>query len=491
MIEITRSLARQLRAVLRKASCAGALRSQRPPLVFHAGPDGLCVRAHGVEVAAEFRLPGARPAAVVSLPGAALEDIESRQDALVTLEETEPGTTQARWEDGGVPQARAYTSQNPDKLAPFPTEPGTWTSAAPGLLAALDAAAHTAARDNVRYALTHLQLRGGAGEIVATDGKQLLVQGGFTFPWRDDALIPALTVLGSSELPKGGAVSIGRTDTYVGLRVGAWTFYLADYSEGRFPKTQEVIPALNGRFTTCGLAPEDATCLARALPRLPGREDDSSPVTVDFHGQPAVRARADGQTGVTELALNRSEVTGPPVRFVCNRQYLARALQLGFTELCVTQPGVPVVCRDGNRTYLWMPLDPGSALPPSTDAVRLASAGDDQSASPPQAQPERKSAARTLPVGNGSGHGESRGRPHTPLPEEGLLPAAGQPNEDSQSPPTGSGSVIEEAQALTDALRDAYGRSSRLLAALKRQRKQSKLLQGTLSALKQLQDIGA
>jgi hypothetical protein len=58
-------------------------------------------------------------------------------------------------------------------------------------------------------------------------------------------------------------------------------------------------------------------------------------------------------------------------------------------------------------------------------------------------------------------------------------------------PAPGGGSVIEDAQALTDALREAYGRSSRLLAALKRQKKQSKLLQGTLSALKQLQDIGA
>jgi hypothetical protein len=491
MIEITRSLARQLRAVLRKASCAGALRGQRPPLVFHAGPDGLCVRAHGVDVAAEYRLPGPRPVAVVSLPGAALADIEGRQDAVVTLEETEPGTTQARWEDGGVPQARTYTAQDPDKLAPFPTEPGTWTAAAPGLLAALDAAAHTAARDNVRYALTHLQLRGGTGEIVTTDGKQLLVQGGFPFPWRDDAPVPALTVFGSSELPKGGAVSVGRTDTYVGLRVGAWTFYVADYREGRFPKAHEVIPALNGRFTTCRLAPEDATFLARALPRLPGREDDSSRITVDLNGPPAVRARAEGQSGVTEVVLSRSQLIGPPLRFVCNRDYLARALQLAFTDVYVTQPGVPVVCRDASRTYLWMPLDPGSALPPSTDAVRLASAGDDQATTPPQTQAERKSAALTLPMGNGNGHGESRGRPHTPPPEEGLLPATGQRTEENSPPTAGPGSLIEDAQALTDALRDAYRRSSRLLAALKRQKKQSKLLQGTLSALKQLQDIGA
>ena len=36
------------------------------------------------------------------------------------------------------------------------------------------------------YPLGNLQLRGRAGEIIATDGHQLLLQGGFHFPWPED-----------------------------------------------------------------------------------------------------------------------------------------------------------------------------------------------------------------------------------------------------------------------------------------------------------------
>ena len=55
---------------------------------------------------------------------------------------------------------------------------------------------------------------------------------------------------------------------------------------------------------------------------------------------------------------------------------------------------------------------------------------------------------------------------------------------------TGLGALIAEAQALKEALHDAYGRSARLVAALKRQRKQSRLMASTLASLRQLQQVG-
>jgi hypothetical protein len=42
---------------------------------------------------------------------------------------------------------------------------------------------------------------------------------------------------------------------------------------------------------------------------------------------------------------------------------------------------------------------------------------------------------------------------------------------------------------LREALHDAYGRSARLVSALKRQRQHSRLMQATLASLKQLQQI--
>jgi hypothetical protein len=54
---------------------------------------------------------------------------------------------------------------------------------------------------------------------------------------------------------------------------------------------------------------------------------------------------------------------------------------------------------------------------------------------------------------------------------------------------TGLGALIEEAQALKAMLHDAYTRTSRLVAALRQHRKQSRLVQSTLASLKQLQQI--
>jgi len=55
----------------------------------------------------------------------------------------------------------------------------------------------------------------------------------------------------------------------------------------------------------------------------------------------------------------------------------------------------------------------------------------------------------------------------------------------------GAGDVIEQAEAVKASLRDAASKTSQLIAALKRNRKQAKAVQSTLAALKQLQNIDA
>ena len=83
----------------------------------------------------------------------------------------------------------------------------------------------------------------------------------------------------------------------------------------------------------------------------------------------------------------------------------------------------------------------------------------------------------TRPQANGYGNGNADPRPEAADADE--------PTPNGK----GLGALIQEAQALKDALRDAYGRSNRLLVALKRHRKQSKLVQTTLASLRQLQQI--
>ena len=67
--------------------------------------------------------------------------------------------------------------------------------------------------------------------------------------------------------------------------------------------------------------------------------------------------------------------------------------------------------------------------------------------------------------------------------------AAEHANDATATPSTGLGALIAEAHALRDYLHDGYARAAKLFVALKRHRKQSKLVQSTLASLRQLQQI--
>src|SRR5262249_45380809 len=153
---------------------------------------------------------------------------------------------------------------------------------------------------------------------------------------------------------------------------------------------------------------------------------------------------------------------GLPVRLSTNRAYLARALKLGFAELAIASAEKPVVCRDAQRTYGWQPLAADSALGPAEDAIRITPGAVD----PPTRQPARTRS--TLPRS-----------PMSTSPDRNSHPAAARPSaeatKDGTRPP-GLGALIQEAEALHGALGEAKSRAARLAAALRRQRKQARLM---------------
>jgi hypothetical protein len=290
MIEIRRSLARQLLAVLRR--CVPRAHGLRPPQVeFQIGPAGLTVRLAQPEIAVEYRQPGSYPAATLGLPLSALGSFEGRGQDLVTLEAGKDGHAIARWQDGGIPQMVEYAADGA-RSRDFPELPGEFVPNPPALLHALAEASKTAATEGIRFALHCLQLRGRPGEVVATDGKQLLLQGGFQFPWQEDLLIPRLAAFGLKELGTDQPVEVGRQKEWVVLRTGCWTFFLHIDADARYPQADQVIPKLRDRTTTWRIAAEDAVFLARALPRLPGGDEDDKPLTVDLNRCAARAGRA-------------------------------------------------------------------------------------------------------------------------------------------------------------------------------------------------------
>ena len=62
--------------------------------------------------------------------------------------------------------------------------------------------------------------------MAATDGRQVLIEDGFDFPWDDEALIPRSKFFGSKDLPQDKPVAIGKAGDWVAVRVGPWTVCL-------------------------------------------------------------------------------------------------------------------------------------------------------------------------------------------------------------------------------------------------------------------------
>ncbi|MDG3005935.1 hypothetical protein [Paludisphaera mucosa] len=455
MIVLTRREARRLRAVLRRRTLGLARNGPAPPVTLQAAPTGgLLVRLHFDHLAVECLLEGdGRADGSVMIPMEALADFEGRDESPVTLESPSPGRSTAHWDDRGVPQSREYAVPDVAKQA-FPEVPADLVERPPGLLEALSEAAQTAGERSARHALDCILLRGSTSEVIATDGRQVLVQGGFGLPWDDDLLVRAVPLFASKALPRDAPVAIGRTGSHVVLRAGAWTLHPAIQADARFPHVEHAVPDPGSASTRLAIDPGDAAFLAAAIDRLPGGDDPHAPATLDCNGRVAVRARASGGGPTTELVLARSRCAGEPVRLHTNREYLARALRLGFDEVRLFGPDAPALCRDGLRSFAWQPLSKESAIGPSDDAVVVEPAGADRTE-------KRRSAPLTCEPAP------------APVPEPAPEGSAG------------VASALQEAEALHRALADARSRTGRLIAALRRDRRRSRLVASTLRSIKE------
>ena len=166
--------------------------------------------------------------------------------------------------------------------------------------------------------------------------------------------------------------------------------------------------------------------------------------------------------------LAGSSYRGDPVVINTNRQFLARALTLGFREVHFRGPEIPAYCRDDRRSYVWAVLEKDGAIKPEPNATRIVSTGPETPATPHADIPRRPH--RTMPKPNNTDNGHvTNGTDH-------------------EEPPNSS--LLDQAEKLRDTLTEALTQTRDLIAALKRQKKQTRLVQTTLQSLRQLQSIG-
>ncbi len=463
MIELTRSLARAFRTVLRRSLMEQGQRHSWPLLLCKAGEGGLAIQSVQGEMALQFHLGGARPPELMAFRAHALAEFEGRTEAPVGLEHVAEGKGRARWDDAGVPRVLDIDTVTTDSVPAFPEIPTDFTPMPPGFLTVLDEACRTAGKEpGGRFALTRIQLRGKRGDVVATDGRQLLVQAGFRLPWDDDILIPRTSVFSCREFACDEQVLLGRTKTHVAVRCGPWTLLLQIDPNSRFPDAQAVIPRSVSIAARLVLDDRDAALLTSALPKLPGVRDFNAPVTLDLGRRVSLRARAEGSGQVTEIPLVHSAATGPPMLLHIDRRLLHRAVALGFRELEAVDAETPVVFRQQRRTFLWVPLDKKNAIPPGADVIRV---GPADGIAPPTPPVTRKEMDMPPPT-NGQ-------------PPEGRV-------RDSQIEKWDIEDVIAETEALRSVLHDAGARATRLIAALKLQRRQSRAVRAAMQSLQQL-----
>lgn len=139
--------------------------------------------------------------------------------------------------------------------------------------------------------------------------------------------------------------------------------------------------------------------------------------------------------------------------------FVTQALKLGFTDVLVASAEQPLLCKDANRTYVWMPLSEADAVPAARgDPVRSKRRA---TATPPETP-----RSAPMPPNEPRVNGEQRNG----------SAEAGEPLD-----------PVTEAEELRAHLQAALARTGRLIAALKHQKRQSRVVESALASLRRLQ----
>jgi hypothetical protein len=283
-------------------------------------------------------------------------------------------------------------------------------------------------------------------------------------------LIPASPVFRSRELAADGPVTIGATDQHVAIGSDRWTVWLPINKDGRFPRIDDNIRHESAANCRLNLALADVEFLLPRLDSLPADPDCNSPITLDLNGHVTLRAWSQQQPRQVELLLSNSTAGGDPVSVCMNRQFLARAIRLGFDQLLVFDPDSPLQCQDDRRIYIWMPLARQESPRGAAEPVRIESPLATRHSSIHHNRIKEPNVTQINP-------------PVADVPATTTKPAKRRRAVTSKSP-------VEQAIELRDALHAVARQANELARSLKRQKRQNRLVETTLASLKQLQAAG-
>jgi hypothetical protein len=441
MIELPRREAGRFRALARRC-VVGRPRGPAPPVLLRQARDALTLSADLGGVALSLRLPNAADTECdLVVPFGVFDAVEGNDPASASIAPDDSGRIRCRWTDRGQSRESVFETTDPGPV--LPTSRPRLRSVDPSFLAALHECGRTSAREGVRYAFSRLQLNGKEGQVIATDGRQLLVWKGFELPFADRVLVPAIPAFGHRELAASESVRVGRAGGQILVEAGIWTVGLTIDEGAKFPEV-ELLLARSGSGAALRIAERDAEAVLRRLDLV--RSENPQSVTLEIGPSPEV------VLGTTRIPLAESEATGITTAAV-QSPHFQRALQLGLHSVRTDRAGATVLFEDERRSYLVTVASPESAAPaePSSataPCTRIQTISQEGGAS----MPSSKNGHATTDPGDG---------------EEVLDP-------------------IAEAEAVKSALGEAGRRVGRLIASLRQIHKQRRVLQTAWTSLKQL-----
>jgi hypothetical protein len=476
VIELSRKQIHLIRSTIRQT--LGITSNRHAPFVtFQVTSGALLIRAANERFAVECRVPGEHQPACFTVPYECLTACEGRQGDIVQFEQSE-GLVRLRWFEAGIPQSVEYSTAEPVSM---PEVPKDLAAIDPQFIRAMADACDTAATDSTRYAIHCVQLRGTDGQIAATDGQQALIQTGFQFPWNNEVLVPATAGFACKALGNATDVSLGRSAEWMFVRAGDWTIALKMEKDLRFPAVETYVPDVSAAVTTFAVSDEDAEFLARAAKKLPGSSEPNAPVTLDLNGAAVVRAKSADQESPTDLVLTNSRRIGAEMKVSTDRQFVERAMQLGFRAIYLRDAEAPAFCRDARRSFIWALLSKNNVLSSDINAVRIESPVAAQ-ATP--ATPSKSSPPQRTP----SFHAQPP-RNRISMATSEFDQTISTPSENTRTDARGLTTLIEDAESLRVSLRDVLAKTNTLVVGLKRQRQQSKLMRTALKSLRAVQEI--
>ncbi len=395
-----------------------------------------------------------------TLPWATIKEFAAKKNDSIGLD-VNGKTVALSWNVNGVPQHKSVPSLGlTDKR--LPAKPDNIVAHPISIFDALADAARCVDSENTRYSLGSICLRGSKAQIVSTDGRQALIQDGYSFPFESDVLCPVTKIFGSKELREcSNTVKVGFADHWIFFSAGDVNIWLKEI-DGKFPQLDQFARDIGGH-SWLHVDPSDAIFVSDRLDNLPGKTDRESPVYIELNGNVAIRGHDTARQTATELRLTKSRYDGSNVTMPVNRKYLKNAIDLGVARLGFDpKDRTPLIGYGDRKTFIVMPLEGDE---PKLEANKITVLTSNAKVAVPENSPKALRVPKPIPA------------------------ATVCRNVKPRSKATGKVVLLDDAVKLRQNLRETLTGVNDLIRSIKAQRRQDKLLRDTVASLRKLQNV--